>query len=118
MRYSLRSNNLDEIAKELGTIGIDVRKENYRELVAPHKIKEENYLRVKGDNVSGRISSTSAFLYLHEGIPSEKDEKLIEYVTRKYKLPIERGFIGLTAAIVASYITSYITMLYLLLQMK
>ena len=114
MRYSLRSNNLDEIAKELLEIGIEVRKENYRELVAPHKINEENYLRVKGDNVSGKISPTSAFLYLNEGIPSKKDEKLIEYVTGKYKLPIERGFIGLTATIAASYIT----MLYLLLQMK
>jgi hypothetical protein len=114
MKYSLWSRNLDEIAEELKARGIRVRKETERELISPYKIKEEIYLRVNGDNVSGRLSPTSAFLYLHDGTPTERDKKLIEYVASKYKLPIERGLIGLTAAIAASYIA----MLYLLLLMR
>jgi hypothetical protein len=76
-RYSWRSQNLDEIAKELYDLGIEVR-------------EEIRHLEVKGDNVRGKLYPTSAYLYRRGEFQTEKDKKLIKYVERRYKHELSR----------------------------
>jgi hypothetical protein len=99
IRYSWRSTNLDEIAKELYDLGIEVKINKERELLSSGEIREERYLKVTGDNVVGRLYPTWASLYLYGELKTEKDDKLIEYVKKRYKHTTSREDIGFIVAI-------------------
>ncbi|MDT7859085.1 MAG: hypothetical protein RQ930_03560 [Candidatus Aenigmarchaeota archaeon] len=114
IRYSWRSKNLYEIAKELEPLGIEIEMGKEIEIKSPNEIREiVTYLHVRGDNVSGILRPTSIYLDVLR-MPTEKDRKLIEYAFRNYPRTISRENIGLAIFMLTSGIV-WIVCMYLLL---
>jgi hypothetical protein len=108
------STNLDEIAKELYALGIEVKINKERELVSSGEIRERiMYLKAKGDNVDGILYPTLASLDLYGEFKTEKDDKLIEYVKKRYKHTIPREVI-----VIPTFVASLFTILLLYLSTK
>ncbi len=98
VRFSLRSQDLEGLARELMEMGYRVKKDEKVSLrlgvlgFGEPKVKKQISLRVESENVRAYLEPTEAYVRLDDdgrGM-SERDRRLVELLLERYKLPLPR----------------------------
>jgi len=81
---------MDELQAKLMDEGYAVEKKSSRKLIRGTKIKKEDYLTVKSENLRGFFSPLDGHLLIGGDTIAPDDVNLIELYESEYRLPVHR----------------------------